>query len=70
MEEKLVLAVTVYPELYDMSDTNYHYKDRKKSPFVGTDWPDAESCCGECCAFITLCIVSLLLAVESTPLLT
>lgn len=29
MEEKLVLAVSVYPELYDMAHKNYHNRDRK-----------------------------------------
>ena len=29
MEEKLVLSVSVYPELYDMSDKHYHNRDRK-----------------------------------------
>lgn len=29
MEEKLVLVVSVYPELYDVSDRSHHNRDRK-----------------------------------------
>lgn len=42
MEQKLVLIVSVYFELYDMSDRNH--KKREKSQFVGAYWPYPE--CG------------------------
>lgn len=60
--EKLVLTVSVYSKLYDMSDRNYHNRDRKAH--LWEQIARSLNVSGVCCAFITLRIESLLLTVQ------
>lgn len=61
MEEKFDLAVSVYPQLCDMSDRIDHDIERKAHLWEQFGW--TLNAAVECCAFITLDDGSLLLAV-------